>query len=113
MLTIRRCEFVKPVILVATVTYFVVAVNNKQINSLYDSFIVNTTSGDTCAICKLASIKTRQIHHKALPVKGPLHVGVQFVVHREKCISIQSNPQRLPAYPVWNSVNSELDGYNG
>ena len=67
MLTIRRCELVKPVILVATVTYFVVAVNNKQINSLYDSFIVNTTSGDTRAICKLASVKTRQIHHVRFP----------------------------------------------
>ena len=48
-----------------------------------------------------------------LPVERPLHVGVQFMVHREKCISIQSNPQRSPAYPVWNSVNNELDGYNG
>ena len=66
MLTIRRCEFVKPVILVATVTYFVVAVNNKQIDSLYDSFIVNTTSRDTRAVCKLASVKTRQIHHTVI-----------------------------------------------
>ena len=40
-----------------------VAVNNKQINILYDSFNVNTTSGDTRALCKLASVKTRQIHH--------------------------------------------------
>ena len=38
--------------------------NNKQIDSLYDSFIVNTTSGDTRAVCKLASVKTRQIHRK-------------------------------------------------
>ena len=46
------------------VTYFVVAVNNKQIDSLCDSFIVNTTRGDARALCKLASVKTRQIHHK-------------------------------------------------
>ena len=26
--------------MIVTVTYFVVAVNNKQINSLYDSFII-------------------------------------------------------------------------
>ena len=45
------------------VTYFVVAVNNKQIDSLCDSFIVNTTRDDARALCKLASVKTRQIHH--------------------------------------------------
>ena len=66
MLTIRRCEFVKPVILVATVTYFVVAVSIKQIDSLYDSFIVNTTRGDARALCRLASVKTRQIHHSGI-----------------------------------------------
>ena len=81
MLTIRCCEFVKPVILVATVTYFVVAVNNKQIDSLYDTFIVNTTSGDTCAICKIASVKTRQIHHIVVAWEQANFVVVLFHLH--------------------------------
>ena len=62
MLTIRRCEFVKPVILVATVTYFVVAVNNKQIDSLEptanvaQSMELSSSYFETAEFCDLSVV---------------------------------------------------------